>query len=86
MSKVIDVKLALRVFEKITSKGIKDGYEYTLDGLVAAQSYDGYTASIYNDYVRLDLLFHNKIKFSADNARQRELFLDKLKKLGKSDI
>jgi len=79
----IEVKKALRVYQKITTKGVlKDG-EYILDGLKAAQSFDGYTASIYTERVRLDLLFHNKFTFTFDNKKERADFLEKLDKLDK---
>lgn len=79
----IDVKKALRVYQKITSSGVQKEGAYVLDGLKAAQSFDGYTASIFNERVRLDLLFHNKFTFTFDNKKERSDFLEKLEKIDK---
>jgi hypothetical protein len=49
-----------------------------LNGLCASQGFDGYTASIYNDYVRLDIHFHNRFTFEFSSKKERRAFLEKI--------
>ena len=83
MNKEVDVRKALRVFQKITEEGVKSGDHYTMNGLKALTDFDGYTATICNDYVTLDIFFHNKFSFNYTNAKERETFLEKLNALDK---
>lgn len=85
MSEKVNIKQALRVFSTIMSEGKRDESDgsYHLQGLVAETDFDGYTATIKNDYVSLSIYFHNKIAFEFSNMKERELFLDKLEAMDK---
>ena len=64
MKNEIDIHRALRVFNKVTTLGDKqsDSTEsvYHLCGLNALTDFDGYTISLSDAQVRLDIFFHNK--------------------------
>ena len=80
----IDVKMALRVFDKITQKGEKtdDGWRYR--GLTASTDFDGYTVFLRSQTVELTIFFHNK--FSVDCRRSTDLdeFIGLLEKIDRN--
>lgn len=78
MNEKVKVKKALLAFNTIMTKGQRNGDEYTLNGLTAYKDFDGYTITIRNDYVRLDIFFHNKISFTYSSSKERTLFLEKI--------
>ena len=79
MKNEIDIHRALRVFNKVTTLGDKqsDSTEsvYRLCGLNAVTDFDGYTISLSDVQVRLDIFFHNKYKFDYPNNEALENFL-----------
>ncbi|VUD47334.1 hypothetical protein TDB9533_01006 [Thalassocella blandensis] len=82
----VDIKQALRVFYKIREGGKKqDDDTYVLQGINAYSDYDGYNVSLFNDYVRLDIRFHNSFNFEGSNQREKDSFLEKLALMDKSD-
>lgn len=85
MSEKVNIKQALRVFSTIMSEGKRNESDgsYRLQGLVAETDFDGYTATIKNDYVSLSIYFHNKIGFEFSNMKERQLFLDKIEAMDK---
>ena len=74
----VSVKKALRVFQKVCDAGEKTGDEYQYNGLKASSDFDGYTVTLRNDYVSLDIFFHNKFNFEYTNQKERDLFLEKI--------
>lgn len=84
MSSVINIRQALRVYEKVTEQGERIDGEYHYRGLVASAGYDGYTVTLRNDYVTLDIFFHNKFHFEFLNKKERDAFLDKVMLLDKA--
>ena len=82
MIEKVNIKEALLAFNTIVTEGHRNGDEYTLNGLTAYTDFDGYTTTIRNDYVRLDIFFHNKISFDYSSSKERLLFLEKLSTLG----
>lgn len=78
MAEKINIKKSLRVFNTILAKGDKQENEYTLNGLSASTDFDGYTATLRNDYARLDIYFHNTFSFSYTNNKEKLLFLEKI--------
>ncbi|MFT5084385.1 MAG: hypothetical protein ACI9Y1_002440 [Lentisphaeria bacterium] len=78
MNEKVNLKKSLRVFNKIITEGYRNGDEYSLNGLNASMDFDGYTVTIRNDYVRLDIFFHNKISFDYSSRKERILFLEKI--------
>lgn len=83
MDEKVNVKKSLHAFNTIVTKGRREGDEYALNGLVAYASFDGYTVTIRNDYVQLDIFFHNKIAFNYSSAKERALFLEKINLLSR---
>lgn len=82
----VDIKQALRVFYKIREDGKKTEEDtYVLSGINAYSDYDGYNVSLFNDYVRLDIRFHNSFNFEATNQREKDRFLETLARLDKSE-
>jgi hypothetical protein len=78
MSEKVNIKKALYAFNRIITEGYRNGDEYSLNGLTAYTDFDGYTITIRNDYVRLDIFFHNKFSFDYTNSKERMLFLEKI--------
>lgn len=78
MDEKINIKKALLAFNTIVNQGHRDGHKYVLNGLTAYTGFDGYDVTIYNDYVRLDIFFHNKISFRYSSNKEKMLFLEKL--------
>lgn len=83
MEEKVNVRKALRVFQIIITDGKRTGDEYHLNGLTAYTDFDGCTATIRNDYVRLDIFFHNKISFTYSNRKEKMLFLEKINAMDK---
>lgn len=86
MNDKLNIKKALRVFDKVLTQGKRIEDRYQLNGITAYTDFDGYTATLCNDYVRLDIFFHNKINFSYSNDREREIFLEKINTMDKIKV
>ena len=80
----IDVKKALRVFEKVVSQGKRYGDEYQLNGISALSDFDGYTIVLRTASASLTIQFHSKFSFEYSNLREMQLFLEKLESLDRS--
>ncbi|WP_091512647.1 DUF3081 family protein [Microbulbifer yueqingensis] len=80
----IDVRQALRAFDRITREGEKrdDGWHY--QGLTASTDFDGYTVFISSAKVRLTIFFHNKYTVDYRNAFELHEFAEQLRKLDKA--
>lgn len=85
MIEKVNIKKAHKAFNAIITDGHRNGHEYTLNGLVASTDFDGYTITIRNDYVRLDIFFHNKFSFDYSSKKEKALFLEKLELMAKSE-
>ena len=84
MQEKLNVRQVLRVFNAIRQHGQKRGGEFYLDDIVASTSYDEYTLTLSNEYVTLQVFFHNKLSLQFSSRRQRVLFLDKLAAIDKA--
>lgn len=81
----IKIKQALRVFYEIREQGKKiNEDEYMLSGLRASSDYDGYTVRMQNDYVALDIFFHNSYKLNSSSNTETDKFLDTINKIDKA--
>ncbi|MCX2780373.1 DUF3081 domain-containing protein [Microbulbifer thermotolerans] len=74
----IDVKQALRVFNRITREGQKEGDQWRYRGLTASADFDGYTVFIKSAKVALTIFFHNKYSVEYSSARDLQEFVDLL--------
>lgn len=81
MNEKIDIRQALRVFDKMTIDGQRIGNEYHLDDLVAYTDFDGYTVTIRSNHASLDVFFHNKFSFKYTNDKEKAFFLKKIDEL-----
>ena len=83
MAEKVNLRQALRVFQRVITEGRREGGEYHLKGVIASTDFDGYTVTLRNDYVHLDIFFHNTISFEYANLREKALFLETLELLDK---
>lgn len=77
----IDVKQALRVYSELAERGKKEGDEYHLNGLRGASDWDGYTVSLFDDYCRLDIFFHNRFAIKHATSAALTNFLEKIRSI-----
>ncbi|WNZ54848.1 DUF3081 family protein [Microbulbifer sp. EKSA008] len=77
----IDVKQALRVFDRATKEGRKEGNEWHYQGLAVSTDFDGYTVFINSPKVKLTIFFHNKFSVDSTSSKELEEFIRLLKKL-----
>lgn len=77
----IDVKQALRVFDKITQLGEKTEQGWQYRGLSASTDFDGYTVFLRSATVELTIFFHNKFTIECRNALDLEEFIELLGKI-----
>lgn len=82
----LDVKQALRVFDKITTYGQKVEDEYRLGDISASTSFDGYTVSLRDDQVDIDVMFHQTQRVNFKSRPAYENFLKKMKAIDKRDF
>ncbi|MFV8782398.1 DUF3081 family protein [Microbulbifer sp. SA54] len=80
----IDIKQALRVFDKITQHGEKteNGWQYR--GLTASTDFDGYTIFLRSAKVELTIFFHNKFTIDCRSSLDLDEFIDLLGKVERS--
>lgn len=80
----IDVKQALRVFDKITKNGGKTAEGWRYRGLTAETDFDGYTVFIRSQNVELTIFFHNKFTVNYSRALDLENFIELMNKIDRS--
>jgi hypothetical protein len=80
----IDVKVALSVFDKILSQGVKNNDGFSLDGLNATPSFDGYVVTLDDENVFLRIQFHNKFNIDYDSKKALNEFMKKLDRINQS--
>lgn len=78
MDKKFDVSQALRVVAKVIELGEKKDDEYYFHGLHASEGFDGYRVHLHDDYVKLDIDFHNTYNLDFNDHKALELFLSKI--------
>lgn len=81
MDHSLNIKLAMRVFNKIQNKGQKthDGYRY--EGFEAISSYDGYTIELKNQEVDLFIGFHSSYHINFKTMSDVEKFMHQLEQI-----
>lgn len=77
----LDIRMALRVFEKVRQNGEPQEYEHFWQGIHAGSDFEGYTLTLRDQHVTLTLLFHNKYAFDYQHAHQLEAFIEKIRKI-----
>ncbi|RGP39487.1 DUF3081 family protein [Colwellia ponticola] len=71
----------LRLFDFISSKGVKSGSEYELSGIRAQHDFDGYTCWLAYKDLTITLLFHGKFDVEFDNKDTFDEFYKKANSL-----
>ncbi|MCY4044318.1 MAG: DUF3081 family protein [Cellvibrionales bacterium] len=86
MNHPLNIKLAMRVFNKIQDLGQKtqDGYIY--EGFEAISSYDGYTIELKNQEVDLFIYFHSNYNIHYDTMSDVEHFMHQLEQIDKEHL
>jgi len=78
----INIKMALRAFNRIRQEGTERAGEHHLNGVSAGSDFDGYTITLHDDYVTLQIFFHNKFKLDFVNKRHLNTFIERIEKIG----
>ena len=71
----------LRLFDLISSKGVKSGSEYELSGIRAQHDFDGYTCWLAYKDLTITLLFHGKFDVEFENKDTFDEFYKKANSL-----
>lgn len=71
----------LRVFNVVTTQGIKTDGNYQYQGINAWHDFDGYTCFLGYKDLTLTLLFHGRYTFDYQKQETLDLFLSKVNKL-----
>ena len=74
---------ALNVFEKIMLHGHAAGEGKVLEGVNALAGYDGYTVTLWDEYVSVTIHFHNTCTYDHIDKRHLDAFLDKIAHIDK---
>ena len=80
----VDVKQALRAYQKVVDEGIRKGDKYILSGVSAWSDHDGYSVSLGFGKVTLQIFFHQRFSLEAENRIEAALFLEKLDRVVQS--
>ena len=81
----IDVQLALRAYQRVREQGEQVSADagaeaWRLDSLTVSSDFDGYTVSITDGAVTLQILFHSRIKLASPSGRALENFIARLQR------
>jgi hypothetical protein len=79
----VNIKTALRAFDRIREEGVERAGEYHLNGVAAGSDFDGYTITLHDDYVTLQIYFHNKFKLDFVNNRHLNTFIERVESIGR---
>lgn len=80
----VDVKQALRVFDRATKEGQKEADGWHFQGLTMSTDFDGYTVFINSSKVKLTVFFHNKYSVDYENSKDLGEFLKLIASLDKN--
>lgn len=86
MERRIDVRQALRVFQKVLELGRRKGAATTYKRLDALSDYDGYTIILKDEYVTLTIYFHNKFSLDYSSMQALYAFLGKLEQIDRQRL
>lgn len=80
----MNIRKALTVFQKVLDNGERNGENFELNGLRASYGFDGYTATLSNDYVTLTIQFHQRYSFEYSSTKEKLAFIDKIEAMSKT--
>ena len=84
MSEKLNIKEALSVFNKVTTYGEKNDSNYELGGLTATSSFDGYSVTLSDHIVTLNIHFHNKFDLEHPTSKALDEFMLKLNQINEN--
>lgn len=67
MKNSVDVRTLLSVYEKIKTQGKSIEFGSQLEDIKCTESHDGYSVSLSDEHVSLDINFHNTYHFHTMN-------------------
>lgn len=81
MEEKVNIKQALRVYQKIATQGSRheDGFKW--QGLHASSDFDGYTVYLSDGTTSLTLYFHNKFSLDSPGTKATATFLQRLARI-----
>jgi len=85
MQEKIDVRQALRVFQRIIDEGERVAGAYQLNGIKASLDQDGYTVTMKDDKITLHIFFHSQYSLICENRKDLEQFNKRLSALDTSE-
>lgn len=83
MSSEIDIRMALRAYQKVVELGEKRGNKHYYKGISAYSDLDGYNVDLTDDKVTLSINFHSKYNLDYKSALDKDEFMEKLQKIDK---
>ena len=81
MEKRIDIRQALRVFDKVMSHGEKTSDGRRLNNIIADSDFDGYTVYLRSNNVMLAIFFHNTFHLNYDKKEELDIFFRALNEI-----
>lgn len=78
MQNRLDVKICLKVFNKVQTEGEKKGDRYYCDSFEAWSDFDGYTCFLRYGDTTVTLMFHGKYHLECPDEQAFERFERKL--------
>lgn len=76
----VDVRLALRAYQRVLDRGERRDGGYQLGELRAETDFDGYTVSIGDGRVKVRVLFHSRVDVDAPNSKALQDFVGRLER------
>jgi flavin-dependent dehydrogenase len=71
----VDIALALRAYQTVVDHGERDEEGFVYKGLRASTDFDGYTVTLSDGTISLQIYFHNRFSIEPSNGRAIDRFL-----------
>ena len=71
----VDIALALRAYQTVLDHGERDEEGFVYKGLRASTDFDGYTVTLSDGTISLQIYFHNRFSIAPSNGRAIDRFL-----------
>ena len=84
MDKKLDKQQALRAYAKIAEYCEQTNSGHYLLGVHAESDFDGYSLTLRDKHVTLNLHFHNTYAFEFECTKKLDTFIDKIQRIDKT--
>ena len=81
MEKKLDIRTILNVYEIVVEQGERLEQGHSLEGISVFSDQDGYQIRLQDNYVTLDVGFHNTQDFQYDKVEQLDGFIKRLESI-----